>query len=632
MTQTVATALIGTMVLVASVIGVQSLREHVAHRNLGAPIASATKEAAPRTTARMPNAEEPHFFRREEATTAPASVGTVSGEITSTGSAPAQTVIDQPVFEGAFETERVVSLSEITQPYLEQRLASMQSDLLLRIAAADNANGTSFLSVSSSLSRASIDATNLTGVVAVAHGGTGVSTSPSYGQVLVGNSSGGFEYVATSSLGIVSGSSGLASYDAFTHEFANQSATTSLLLFNGNASTTAFSSLDGLFVGRTSTTTILGSATSTFGAGIQTTALNVTSGNIGFGTTNPQWFLEADRSSNSASSMGFPTFKIRNTLPTKGDGVTTFNDAEFKVSAGNDAVIGGIWAEYTDTLTGLQVGSADTNPTSIVVNDLPKLTVLNSGNVGIGTQTPVDKLEVLTAGSDNIALNSTSIEGVLAFNAEYNGQVIGSFSTNISSGEIRIGAVTGFGGYFDTFYAGASERMRIASNGNIRFNAYGAGTLTTDASGNITASSDERLKNIEGSFGRGLADLEKLSPIVYKWKAETGFDATTTYAGFSAQNVQLAIPEAVGEGKDGFLTLQDRPILAAIVNAIKEIARSRVPSRTRSWRGSAPQPTGSRACTRRNSARPSRMERKFARAATNSPLSWREKAPAPRRL
>jgi hypothetical protein len=102
--------------------------------------------------------------------------------------------------------------------------------------------------------------------------------------------------------------------------------------------------------------------------------------------------------------------------------------------------------------------------------------------------------------------------------------------------------------------------------------AYGAGTLTTDGSGNVTAASDERLKDIQGTFDRGLADLEKLEPIFYKWKADTGFDATTTYAGFSAQNVQAAVPEAVGHGKDGFLTLQDRPLIATIVNAIKELA------------------------------------------------------------
>ncbi|MEK7627918.1 MAG: hypothetical protein AAB421_00660 [Patescibacteria group bacterium] len=45
----------------------------------------------------------------------------------------------------------------------------------------------------------------------------------------------------------------------------------------GNASSTLFSTLDGLYVGRTATTTILGSATSTFGAGVSTTRLETTS-------------------------------------------------------------------------------------------------------------------------------------------------------------------------------------------------------------------------------------------------------------------------------------------------------------------------------------------------------------------
>lgn len=111
----------------------------------------------------------------------------------------------------------------------------------------------------------------------------------------------------------------------------------------------------------------------------------------------------------------------------------------------------------------------------------------------------------------------------------------------------------------------------LYASSTVQFSNFGAGTLQTDANGNVSVSSDERLKNIQGGFDRGLADVEKLSPILYKWKPETGFDASTTYAGFSAQNVQATIPEAVGQSKDGFLTLQDRPILAAIVNALKEI-------------------------------------------------------------
>ncbi|MFA6297122.1 MAG: tail fiber domain-containing protein, partial [Candidatus Paceibacterota bacterium] len=69
-------------------------------------------------------------------------------------------------------------------------------------------------------------------------------------------------------------------------------------------------------------------------------------------------------------------------------------------------------------------------------------------------------------------------------------------------------------------------------------------------------------------------DIEKINPIIYKWKSETGYDTLNNYAGFSAQNVQSAIPEAVGTSSSGFLNLADRPILAAVVNAVKEVGAS----------------------------------------------------------
>ena len=47
-------------------------------------------------------------------------------------------------------------------------------------------------------------ANDVTGVLAVINGGTGTSTAPVYGQVLVGNAVGGYDLVATSSLGIAS--------------------------------------------------------------------------------------------------------------------------------------------------------------------------------------------------------------------------------------------------------------------------------------------------------------------------------------------------------------------------------------------------------------------------------------------
>ena len=143
------------------------------------------------------------------------------------------------------------------------------------------------------------------------------------------------------------------------------------------------------------------------------------------------------------------------------------------------------------------------------------------------------------------------------------------------------------------FYAGGSSKMLIASAGSVRLNAYGAGTLITDSSGNVTASSDRRLKNVSGKFTRGLAAIMKIQPKVFTWKPESGMNTDDVNVGFIAQDVQGAIPEAVGSMKtsdveedDGtgkkvkkskreaseFLTLSDRPIIAAIVNAVQELS------------------------------------------------------------
>ena len=117
----------------------------------------------------------------------------------------------------------------------------------------------------------------------------------------------------------------------------------------------------------------------------------------------------------------------------------------------------------------------------------------------------------------------------------------------------------------------SSPTAQLHTTGTVRFQNFGAGTLQTDGNGNVSVSSDERLKNIQGVFNKGLEELLNINPIEYKWKKETGYDTENSYYGFSAQNVKLSIPEAVGEDGRGYLTLSDRPILATAINAIKEL-------------------------------------------------------------
>jgi hypothetical protein len=122
--------------------------------------------------------------------------------------------------------------------------------------------------------------------------------------------------------------------------------------------------------------------------------------------------------------------------------------------------------------------------------------------------------------------------------------------------------------------------LTIKNTGFLQFNQYTTGNLTTDASGNVISSSDENLKHIGGTFNRSLKDLTKIQPIRYHWRSETGWDTESEYIGFSAQNVRASIPEAVTQDKLGRLSLQDRSIIATLVNAVNELNELRVSDRS----------------------------------------------------
>lgn len=112
---------------------------------------------------------------------------------------------------------------------------------------------------------------------------------------------------------------------------------------------------------------------------------------------------------------------------------------------------------------------------------------------------------------------------------------------------------------------------QLHTTGSVRFAAFGAGTATFDASGNVSSSSDERLKEEIEPFTRGLSAIRSILPISYRWSVVSGLDTLNRYAGLSAQNLESTIPEAIGIDARGYLSLQDRPIIAALINAVREL-------------------------------------------------------------
>gem|GEM_PF-1141136 len=212
--------------------------------------------------------------------------------------------------------------------------------------------------------------------------------------------------------------------------------------------------------------------------------------------------------------------------------------------------------------------------------------------VGIGTDIPSMKLHIAQVDSAVMLLENTQPLDINVSTSLYFKTGSGTYPytgavKTIGEGPnfARLGLFT----YASSSPNGLAERFSISDNGNVgigttipsaqlhttgnvRFAVFAAGTLQTDADGNVSVSSDERLKVIKGSFNSGLDAILQIKPINYRWNEISGMETNGVYTGFSAQNVQSVIPEAVGLDGRGYLTLSDRPIIAALVNAVKDLS------------------------------------------------------------
>ena len=163
----------------------------------------------------------------------------------------------------------------------------------------------------------------------------------------------------------------------------------------------------------------------------------------------------------------------------------------------------------------------------------------------------------------------------------------------------KLGLITFFDGSSSFVGVGTtSPTAQFHTTGTVRFANFGAGTATFDAGGNITSVSDSKAKTNIATYQAGLAQVLQLAPKSYKYSPDSGLDTQNTYIGFIAQDVEKVLPDAVKtkddvryeqklktkgatseedeyetvEVKTGTQTksLDDRAIIAALVNAVKE--------------------------------------------------------------
>jgi hypothetical protein len=184
-----------------------------------------------------------------------------------------------------------------------------------------------------------------------------------------------------------------------------------------------------------------------------------------------------------------------------------------------------------------------------------------------------------TAGYENTDGHWNTFVGVSAGRSNDTGEANTFIGMGAGSNNV-IGSHNVFLGYTAGYHETESHRLYIESTYNSTPLIYGRFDTNVvringdlEYTGTLTDVSDRRLKENRGPFTSGLDVIAQLQPVRYHFKAENPLDLPSDrdYVGLIAQDVQAVIPEAVKEDEDGYLLLNNEPILWAMLNAIKEL-------------------------------------------------------------
>jgi hypothetical protein len=218
------------------------------------------------------------------------------------------------------------------------------------------------------------------------------------------------------------------------------------------------------------------------------------------------------------------------------------------------------------------------------------MTITSAGNVGIGTSSPSQKLEVI--GTTKLSSAAGNITGINIIP----GSVTNTYQTigESNSGTVRFhaGIVTGWAAYenwgasymdfkveikgsgtTDTSYTA----MGIRPTGDIRMSSLvGSGTRTVVADGNGQLSapvSDVTMKENIRPIGYGINEIMQMNPVWFEFKDEFKDYGTGRQNGNIAQELETIIPEAVfltpNKNKKG---IEYGQLHAVYIKAIQELS------------------------------------------------------------
>ena len=235
-------------------------------------------------------------------------------------------------------------------------------------------------------------------------------------------------------------------------------------------------------------------------------------GNVGIGTTSPQFLLDV------VSTSTTPKLRIGN---------AGSNNGAQLILAGSNTTKNWVIANQQN-LNGTLEFTQTTATGSSTVDTTPSMVINSSGNVGIGTTSPAAKLYVVSSGGpiarfDGSSVASSGATEIDVLGPQSNGDLnlgIGGSTFNEASNNIQnkafITAGTGLTGLnlrSDAGYvqittggiASANERMRIAADGNVGIGTTGALTNgKLQISGSIGLSGNTEIRQATNSDGNTL--------------------------------------------------------------------------------------------------------------------------------